>query len=631
MPSSVLLLRDLSQANVAEVVKLAKISGSQVGVAQDAWARSSDGYEIHPAHFPDDLDGLARTVKQLQEAGLTVLLHAVEPYALPVPDLDLRRASVGTLSRGMNRVTRRIFTKVAPAGLREQPGKHVLQIDDELVAFENGVSHDPFGFTGCVRGVFGTSPREHAFGADVYCLLEPPRLRIHGDRARTAAAANRVAHVVKTCDFDYVYFERNREHEHVPSDSAADLEAALLRLVESRLCLSSVPAAESREGRVWQVLRLRGRGRKCEQFTSALSDEPKSSRRRCVEWDWGQELPSLIEVEQVCLRALVWDVPITIRTSAYVLAGSKLAARLLRLVGTYGEIRESGTISQRVKDTVRKSPFPHLAAMRQGRWRLLRAEGTAKVSDAAETRALLLSEGETMLVAYWHRRTDGKLFLPLTAKSLQVHGRKGRRVSAAARGNWTVVPIGDLRVLTVRGTSDEALVDALAKARVVTARTLWVQAEDYESLAGKMARGSAVGVRDEGALGDFIVATGASGADRNENWYCRYRIAFPRSGIWHLWGRVRYEDTNTNSFSFALGDGPNTAVKLGNDMVFKKWHWDQGPSLHYEKDANVFRVYEREGSVDVTKSPRLDVICFSDDPNYRPSDDDAKLGLELGM
>ena len=628
--SSILLLSDLSESDVAQAIRLAKLSGSHVGLDQECWARCADDYEVHPAHFPNGLAGLGRTVDELHAAGSKVMLHVAEPYAEQRPDPVLKKVEVGVLSQRMNRVVRRVFTAEAPANLPKQQALCVLQIDDEFITFRGSVHEGALGFEGCGRAAFGTSPREHAQGTVVYHMLDAPRLCFLPDKSRAIKIARRVADVFRSCKFDFVYLEGNRLYGHVLSAFGAQIETALLDTVDPKLVLSSSVARAAMSPSARRVTGLRGSGSIAERFAATLSERRDSPH--WMEWLWRPALPTCSEAERVCVRALAWDTPLVIRAHVRLLVGSDRAERLLRLVGAAGAARRSGDIDAEAKDRVRTSLAAHMLAKRNGRWRLLRIEKAVRLSEDPNAEAFALaSEGEP-LVAYVHKETGGKLFLPAQAGELTVHDRYGRPVTLAATQGWTVVPIGDLKLLALRDNSRKAaLLSALPRARVMTVKTLWIQAENCESIVGKMAKGSAVGLTDRGALDDFIVATAASGPGRNENWYCRYRLGFPRSGVWHLWGRVRYEDTNTNSFSFAQGDSPNTSVKFGNDMTFKKWHWDRGPALHYDKGANTFRVYEREGSADVKKSPRLDVICFTDDPNYRPNDADARLGLVLGI
>jgi hypothetical protein len=72
----------------------------------------------------------------------------------------------------------------------------------------------------------------------------------------------------------------------------------------------------------------------------------------------------------------------------------------------------------------------------------------------------------------------------------------------------------------------------------------------------------------------------------------------------------------------------------------KQWHWTgrgggvtTAPpgspiTLPLEPGELVFRIYPREGPGTAAGNPRLDCLCLAEDPDYRPSDQDAKAALD---
>ena len=48
-----------------------------------------------------------------------------------------------------------------PEGVRMEKGRRLLQIDNELVTYENYTTEPPYQFTGCVRGVFNSKAASH--------------------------------------------------------------------------------------------------------------------------------------------------------------------------------------------------------------------------------------------------------------------------------------------------------------------------------------------------------------------------------------------------------------------------------------------------------------------------------------
>jgi hypothetical protein len=113
--------------------------------------------------------------------------------------------------------------------------------------------------------------------------------------------------------------------------------------------------------------------------------------------------------------------------------------------------------------------------------------------------------------------------------------------------------------------------------------------------------------------------------DPNKASYAEYTVNLPRAGRWQVWGRVWYEDTNSNSFFFT-GGGHQHAV-FGNLIgTYHTWLWEGGLAFDLEAGPFTFRIEGREGKAKV--SPLLDVLCLvRNDPAYVPTDADARAAL----
>ena len=51
-----------------------------------------------------------------------------------------------------------------PEGVRMEKGRRLLQIDNELVTYENYTTEPPYQFSGCVRGIFNSKAASHDKG-----------------------------------------------------------------------------------------------------------------------------------------------------------------------------------------------------------------------------------------------------------------------------------------------------------------------------------------------------------------------------------------------------------------------------------------------------------------------------------
>jgi hypothetical protein len=110
-----------------------------------------------------------------------------------------------------------------------------------------------------------------------------------------------------------------------------------------------------------------------------------------------------------------------------------------------------------------------------------------------------------------------------------------------------------------------------------------------------------------------------------------YTIRLPRAGVWYAWGRFYYsqfiDETFPNSFFIRVDGGEYK--RFGNNMDFVEvWHWDgdgevqSGDVAPLELgylDAGFHRVVVEKREVGL-KPPRLDMLLFTRDRDYRPTD-----------
>jgi hypothetical protein len=176
---------------------------------------------------------------------------------------------------------------------------------------------------------------------------------------------------------------------------------------------------------------------------------------------------------------------------------------------------------------------------------------------------------------------------------------------------------------------------------VMVADNIWIEGEEYESISGKISKGSDVGLKDKDALGDFLVVTDKDNAEVEE-WYAQYTVKIPSKGTWFVWGRFRHPTGRDTSWCFdETGKGPNDlAIAKAMDNINtggEEWFWSSNsnsadlptPNLKATFPAGevTFRIYERESPFDFNANSRLDVILLTDDQSYIPNDEDAEAGL----
>jgi cysteine-rich repeat protein len=117
-----------------------------------------------------------------------------------------------------------------------------------------------------------------------------------------------------------------------------------------------------------------------------------------------------------------------------------------------------------------------------------------------------------------------------------------------------------------------------------------------------------------------------------------YKINFPESGRWHLWGRFYYPGVGNDSNSFFVRVDDGEAKKFGNNRdFFQTWHWDgdgnreSGNRVPVDLGSitagiHTITIEKREAE---GEPPRLDALFLSRDSNFVPDDTEARIGIDV--
>jgi hypothetical protein len=361
----------------------------------------------------------------------------------------------------------------------------------------------------------------------------------------------------------------------------------------------------------------------------------------------------LDEIEYLMCKSLAYDAPISLQTSFASMEAHPLTPGILAIVKAYEEVRGARTwVSEATRVRLREPGKDFVFLRGAGvhhlpRPEFVEVEALVGVAGARDLRGLIGRRGDDTVATVWHCAGKvGKLCFHAGAR-VRAEDIFGRNYQVTRRGEKLEIPLRRERTtLIFSGTPLEAARKLLAGAELGLRPpvTLWLQAEDAARIVGKMAKGSAVGVKEEGAFGDLVVCTGRPNRLKPDEWYCEYRVDIPHEGRWTLWARVRYPSGADHSFGIVL---PGQEVTLDHTQVLgncgvnqKKWHWTgrgggsttvppgQPITFTLPKGPFTFRIHAREGGGTVQMNPRLDCLCLTDDPTYVPTDGGARAALE---
>lgn len=185
-------------------------------------------------------------------------------------------------------------------------------------------------------------------------------------------------------------------------------------------------------------------------------------------------------------------------------------------------------------------------------------------------------------------------------------------------------------------------------------KQIWIEAENYDLKSDEFVEDAAV----SGASGQALYCPTYSPTADIQQWWMEYSIdsldtqinAADLTGTWYCWVRVNQPSANAEEadyllvkgdpndgsgqtwYSAALGAIDDAKDRISNDISglagagVGVWGWlgeaGSGVAKQFNVDEAgkiVFRINEREGG---EGNGRIDVICWTNDPSYKPSDAD---------
>ena len=122
--------------------------------------------------------------------------------------------------------------------------------------------------------------------------------------------------------------------------------------------------------------------------------------------------------------------------------------------------------------------------------------------------------------------------------------------------------------------------------------------------------------------------------NQNQDDFVAYRIDIPATDNYVLWARMFYPadtDIRNRPNSFFLSVDADLPRVLGNsESTDIRWRWEGLRELplplgRLSQGEHILRLWRREALESRKASPRLDVICMTNDATYQPSDADVRL------
>jgi hypothetical protein len=369
---SYLFLTSFSEAQFDDGLALAKRGGfKHVLLGQESWCKSAGHDEVNEKHFPGGLPALARTFKKFRENGIDVGLHLLgasidnnDPYLTPIPDKRLVKDATAKLASSIDAATSSVFVEATPQDFAAADGGYmgkgtVMQIDDELIAYDARTTTAPFTFTGCQRGYMGTHAAPHSSGATVRHLARSFGYFMHDmDTTLLNEVTSNFARVANACNTGMVYFDGSEELQ----GEQWHYNAKLLKAYFDKLARKDILIqASSHSNYAWHIVSrsasadghgdLKGY---LEERSSGFPYFHDGGMPLDIGWYYGYDPSSTPDMYEYILGTTIgYDSSMSFQVSVDAAKKHPFTGEILDLISRYEKLRLSGRVPEEMKARLR--------------------------------------------------------------------------------------------------------------------------------------------------------------------------------------------------------------------------------------------------------------------------------------
>jgi hypothetical protein len=592
---SYLFITNFSEPQVEDVLRMAHRGGfGMILILQDSWTSSTGHYEINTKTFPGGLDSLKKAVDRFKQEGFKVGFHALsasiyppDPYLTPKPDPRLYKDAFTQLASDIDAKADFIPLTAAPDAFPKEDGGYmgpgaVLQIDDELLWYQERAMEPPFGFKNVKRGYLDTTPAAHSKDAKVahvkksygYVLYDMDTPILDEISSNFAKAAN-------ACDIDMIYFDGS---EGLQGDhwyyNARMHKAFFDKLARKDILLQ----ASSFSHYSWHILArsasadghgdLKGY---LDERSGWLDAFKRNAMPLDIGWYYGYDPTSTPDMFEYVLGATIgYNSSMSFQVSLDAASRHPYVGEVLDLIGRYERLRLSGRVPEDMRARLRIDPS-------------LAGEKTAEQRDALlnvrREYRLLGPEGketfQRVMYQPWHDVTADPKTAEWKVKVEQGPSAPGVQVRLVP-GPWMAAGPAYNAADAVTLESFDDLAPYLAASGGKTGVTVVNQGEGGATLPG-VTQTLAISDQEPKEGGKFAVYTAESSLGDATGWSVVTKVFDPPIDLsWHkaigFWLRG---DGNGGQFKLQLTDGKGAAdFYIANN--YSGWRYQQ--LMRPEKD-----------------------------------------------
>lgn len=490
---------DVTPDTVDEHIKYAKMGGFRMMLLYYSSIFKAHGYIFNGDYdyrdeYPNGAEDLKKMLEKIKAAGITPGLHFLHThiglksrYVTPVADHRLNLTRRFTLARPLSADDTEVYVEQNPEDTVMADDCRLLMFGGELISYESYSVEPPYRFTGCVRGAWETTVREHPRGeiGGILDVSEFGATSVYVDQnTDLQEEVGRKLADAYNLGFRFVYFDgsegTNAPFEfHVPN-----AQYRVWKLLDTPP-LYSEGAAKAHfswhflsGGNAFDVFKPPIFKEMIARFPAEEAPRMRQDFTRLNFGWWGYWTPGESPdsepgtqpdmLEYGSSRAAAWDCPATIITSLEKYAAHPRTPDNLEVIRRWEDVREQKWLTDEQKEMLKNLDQEHILLINEEKaFELLpyeQIEGAA--GGDMRVRAFLFERRGLHCVVYWHTSGEGTLKLPALENATLRAELYEAALPFETDGENILLPIDSRRYLTT-SLSREEVVSAFERAALV--------------------------------------------------------------------------------------------------------------------------------------------------------------------
>lgn len=472
-------LRDVSTANIDRHLEYAKQGGFKMIVIYYPDFSYAMGHFPWRENYPNRMDDLKTITRKIKEAGMIPGFHIHynkaaknDLYVSPIPDPRLNLVRMFTLANSLDRHSSTIYVEENPEGCTLEDERRLLKIGNELVTYTNYTTISPYSFSGCVRGVLGSSPKAVEKGFK-FGLLDvdtwPLFIRFDQDTSIQLEVAERIGNIYKEAGFEFIYFD-GAEDVHYPYwHNVSKSQLIVYNQLDPKPLLSE-GALKSHFG--WHILT---RGNAFDLFKP--EDIREATNRYTVKaaqyiaqdftsinFGWNDYLaPSEKSIgmqpdmyEYICSRGAAWNCPIALMGKLDQLDKHPRTDDNLEVIRNWENVRIKGLLTDEQKEQLKSVSEEHiLLKNKKGEYELYPYE-LIDLNGIQDVRAFIFERNKKTTIVYWHIWGSGRIMLPIPQNKMRLHDSLDEVIPIENKGSHVLLPADKRRFIELDISEEQA-------------------------------------------------------------------------------------------------------------------------------------------------------------------------------